>query len=463
MKPSLIRSYADFVNTSIPSVDIETEFALSPNQRRWGGNYLWDPATGQELWIPHKSWSEVQVPIVLPDEGVLERLRDALRLLCFRHDALRTVFPIRHLRGRVQRVLDAPCFEIYVNEPVNFSSFNIETGPLLGAALYARAVDGRGLAILSCHHLLIDGQSGRNLTRELLDLYSALANNERLGIIPKLNYQNFSNWYNRIEKESPLIEFSRDYWKTELHDAPMFRLPLTSDVLENDSQCAHFSQFAIRSSEYAPLARLARTQGVSLMDVLYAAYFIALNLTTKLEDIIIGTPLPGREHPELADAIGLYINQIPLRNKLFKELQFKELLHSVSTKLARAREAQLSQLDNTANDVGLLHSRDGFPFTNTFFNPIFVPSGSGYVTAPNPLVMSIDAATGQIMEPKATKQECRFHLMLLVMISRDTMTINAVYKYQVMAHQASTLLSIFRNTLAKIAVHGLGVRVADME
>ena len=45
---------------------------------------------------------------------------------------------------------------------------------------------------------------------------------------------------------------------------------------------------------------------------------ILLHKYSSQEEIIIGSPVAGRNHPDLEDQVGVYINTVALRNKIRK-------------------------------------------------------------------------------------------------------------------------------------------------
>jgi amino acid adenylation domain-containing protein len=55
------------------------------------------------------------------------------------------------------------------------SSFNLERGPIVGAAYFDGGADGPGLLMLAVHHLAIDGVSWRIVVDDLIAAYDALA------------------------------------------------------------------------------------------------------------------------------------------------------------------------------------------------------------------------------------------------------------------------------------------------
>ena len=65
--------------------------------------------------------------------------------------------------------------------------------------------------------------------------------------------------------------------------------------------------------------------------VLLAAFKTLLHRYTGVEDIVVGTPVSGRHHEELAPLLGYFSNTLALRTDLSGDPTFAELLRRVRT------------------------------------------------------------------------------------------------------------------------------------
>src|SRR5262249_42124395 len=66
-----------------------------------------------------------------------------------------------------------------------------------------------------------------------------------------------------------------------------------------------------------------------LFMMLMAAYHILLHRYTGDEDIVVGTPIAGRQQPETEDLIGLFINTLAIRMNLSGDPTVREFLNRV--------------------------------------------------------------------------------------------------------------------------------------
>ena len=77
------------------------------------------------------------------------------------------------------------------------------------------------------------------------------------------------------------------------------------------------------------LQAMSRREGVTLFMTLLAAFKTLLYRHTGQEDVIVGTPIAGRNRTELEGLIGFFMNTIVMRTDLAGQPSFRELLGHV--------------------------------------------------------------------------------------------------------------------------------------
>jgi amino acid adenylation domain-containing protein len=87
------------------------------------------------------------------------------------------------------------------------------------------------------------------------------------------------------------------------------------------------------------LRALSQREGVTLFMTLLAAFKILLCRLSGQEDVVVGTPVAGRNRPEIEGVIGLFLNNLVLRTDLSGNPTFLELLR-------RVRETTLEAYDH---------------------------------------------------------------------------------------------------------------------
>ena len=99
---------------------------------------------------------------------------------------------------------------------------------------------------------------------------------------------------------------------------------------------------------------------------LLAAVNVLLHRYSGQEDIIIGTPIAGREHADLEGQIGFYLNTLALRTQFSKNNNFKELVSNVKQVALGAYEHQVFPFDELIGALSLKHDASRNPLFEAF-------------------------------------------------------------------------------------------------
>jgi non-ribosomal peptide synthetase component F len=143
------------------------------------------------------------------------------------------------------------------------------------------------------------------------------------------------------------------------------------------------------------LRAFSQEQGGTMFMTLQVALNILLHKYTGQEDIVIGSPIAGREHPDLEGQIGFYVNTLALRNQFNKEDTVSTLYQKIKENTLGAYSHQVYPYDelvdalkltrdmsrNPLFDVMLLlqskeESDVGYYFSNTSIQDYQTPSSS---------------------------------------------------------------------------------------
>ena len=83
---------------------------------------------------------------------------------------------------------------------------------------------------------------------------------------------------------------------------------------------------------------------------------VLLHRHTGQEDIIVGSPIAGRDHPDLVDQIGFYVNTLALRNRVAGSMSFEEHMAGVRNVTLEAYDHRMYPFDRLVDELSL--SRD---------------------------------------------------------------------------------------------------------
>ncbi len=197
------------------------------------------------------------------------------------------------------------------------------------ARLFAIAPDRHVLAC-AVHHSAADGWSLGLLASDFVLSYHARI----VGTAPSwpelpLQYADYSVWAADRDASADL-----DFWRTELADMPSSRdVPL--DRLRTRDWDFSGARTSLRfdAATTERMTDLAQRCGTGRFTVLRAALLILLAQTTESTDIVIGTPVAGRDDPRLEQLVGTFTNTVAIRTKIAAATTVEDVVQ-----LARASE-----------------------------------------------------------------------------------------------------------------------------
>ena len=287
------------------------------------------------------------------------------------HAHLPAAFAVEDLRGRsvshaeVAERVQALC------EP----SFDLATGPLLRLRLLWLA-DEEAVLTMCVHHIVSDGWSMEVLAEELLRGLRGLPPSPPL----PLQYRDYAAWQDRRLQAAEGTD--RAYWLSQLTlPLPLLAFPGDAPRPAVTSFRGSLAQRRIEASTGVALRALSARHDATPFMTWLAVVRAVLWRYTDQADMVIGTPVAGREHPDLADQIGFFVNMLALRLEVRAE-------DDANTLLARAREATVGALahqgypyDRLVEDLALPRDMGRNPLfdvalsVNEWTQPPVLPAG----------------------------------------------------------------------------------------
>jgi natural product biosynthesis luciferase-like monooxygenase protein/amino acid adenylation domain-containing protein len=207
--------------------------------------------------------------------------------------------------------------------------FDLAAGPLFRAKLL-RLGEEEHVLLATMHHAVSDGWSIGVMFRELAPLYGAYRRGEA-SPLPELEvqYADFAAWQ-RGWLDGGVRDAQLAYWRGRLSGAPAV-LELPTDRPRPAVQSLRGAQeFDVFPAELLDRLRaLARREGGTLYMVLLAAFNLLLSRWTGQEDLVVGTPIAGRNRRETEGLIGVFLNTLALRTDVGGNPTFRALLDRV--------------------------------------------------------------------------------------------------------------------------------------
>ncbi|MEW5929610.1 MAG: amino acid adenylation domain-containing protein [Gemmatimonadota bacterium] len=317
-------------------------------------------------------------------------LRASLDALVRRHESLRTTFseeggrpvqvvrpPVRvplpgvDLRGLPAEARQPEAMRLAGAEAV--LPFDLEHGPLLRSTLL-RLGEEEHVLLFTLHHVVSDGWSMQVLVREVSALYGAFSRGESAGL-PELpvQYADFAVWQ-REWLSGEVLDEQVGYWKEALAGAPPL-LEIATDRPRSAAQStrAGMHRFALPSATAAGLRALSRREGTTLFMTLLAAWQTLLGRYAGQEDVVVGSPISGRNRHEVEGLIGFFVNMLALRADLAGDPTWSELLGRTRAAALGAYEHQELPFERLVEELGAERSLTHAPV----FQAIFALQKSG--------------------------------------------------------------------------------------
>jgi amino acid adenylation domain-containing protein len=308
----------------------------------------------ERLWFIHQmdpQSAAYNVPLVFRLGGPLdpETLRLAFEAVVRRHETLRTVYRMEEGEAR-QHVLpsapfalplldrsadaDGEAAALRLAEEEARRPFDLERGPLLRATLVRLGPDSH-LLLANMHHVAGDGWSTGILTRELGACYAALAagGEPRLAPLP-VQYADFAEWQ-RGWLAGEVLERQLAYWREHLDGAEPLALPTDGAPGTGARRRGDRVHVQLPAALVEAARAFAREAGATPYMVLLAGFKALLSRHAGHEDVVVGTPVLGRDRPEVEGLVGFFVNTLALRTRVAADEGFRALL-------ARVRQGTLA-------------------------------------------------------------------------------------------------------------------------
>ncbi|WP_017498607.1 non-ribosomal peptide synthetase, partial [Flavobacterium sp. WG21] len=281
----------------------------------------------------------------------------AINQLLERHEILRTNFvsvneeimqvvrPVEEIFFKLERfdLTDSidwkEKLEVIAQKLMN-SVFDLTKSSLFKASIVQTAKD-QYIFLFSLHHIITDGWSAKILIKELSDLYiSNLTGKSNSLNSLAIQYKDYAEWQvNQITNDDNIA--TRNYWLQSMSgELPVLDLPTVNPrpAIKTFNGAVYNSEF--EKSFTSKLKLFSKTHEVTNYTTLVAIVNVLLHKYTSQTDLIIGTTVSGRDHFQLEDMLGCFLNTLVLRNKINPNNSFVDLLATVKDNVFDALKHQ---------------------------------------------------------------------------------------------------------------------------
>ncbi len=281
---------------------------------------------------------------------------DSLQKIVERHEALRTHFelrgdePVQIIRETLDPILTTIRLEHLPEEEAEkeavkqaeqeaVTPFDLATGPVIRAKLFCLSKEDY-LLLLNVHHIASDGWSSGVIQQELSVIYNAEIDGRDPSLPPlAVQYSDYAIWQ-RAWLQGPVLENQIAYWKQQLSNLATLELPsdFPRPAISTNRGLGFETKIPNRLKKAIEKIGL-KAGSTTLFMTLLAAFKVLLYRYSGQDDIVIGTPIAGRQDSQLEGMIGFFVNTLVLRDDLSGNPTFIELVK-------RVRNTALDALSN---------------------------------------------------------------------------------------------------------------------
>lgn len=293
--------------------------------------------------------------------------------------------------------------------------FDLTNEPLLRARLL-QFDNSHHTLILTMHHIITDGWSIGVFIREVVTQYRALISGHPATITPlPVQYADYALWQRKWLVGQTLAD-ELSYWRTQLTGAPPV-LELPPDFPRPPRQTYGGAQEIVELEPQLlnKLKTLSRQEGATLFMVLLAAFKVLIYRYLGRQDIVIGTPISGRQHTETEALIGFFLNTLVLRTDLSGKPDFRTVLRRVREVCLGAYSHQNVPFERLIEELQPEREQSRSPLVQITFNMLNLAEEQ--IQLPDLMIEGVAPAD----------QWSRFDLTLYAAERNGTLLLNAVY------------------------------------
>lgn len=310
----------------------------------------------------------------------VQRINAVLTELVKRHESLRTSFKLVDDHP-VQVIHEAADFEVEYKDleiedekailKAFVRPFLLDNSPLFRARII-KIKDQHFIFAIDMHHIISDGISQDLLIDDFMKLYAG----QSLETLP-LQYKDYAVWKASDEQDLEAKKYWVDKFASLSDD---LQLPFDSlKSIEKTDDGARFT-FTLDQNISDQLKSLAEYEDVSEFSVLFTVYNILISKITNAHDIVIGTPVSGRNHADLHQIVGMFVNTLPIRSYIDPEKDFKSLLKTIHADTTSAMDNQDYSYDSLVEDLKVERVNGKNPLFDIMF--VFENYDSGKLEIP---------------------------------------------------------------------------------
>ncbi len=220
---------------------------------------------------------------------------------------------------------------------------------------------GKGLFLMTLHHIACDGWSMDILLREFKQLYKKFSSNSDANLAPlSIQYSDYAVWLDKCNNDSfKLVQY--DYWLAMMANAPKtHKLPLDYPRPAVKNSVGERLKLTLSSRTAKRLLTIAQHLNMTPFMLTHAALALVVAKRGGDPDTVIGTATASRDKAELAPLIGFFANTLVLRSHA-EHSSLQAYLSHIATINIDALQHQQIEIDELIEQLQIRRSSQYTP------------------------------------------------------------------------------------------------------
>jgi amino acid adenylation domain-containing protein len=270
--------------------------------------------------------------------------------------------------------------QAYIDEDV-FQLYDLQNGPLFRVSLLQLA-DQEYVFYYNMHHIISDGWSMDVLTNDVFTFYDAFKANQKPNLVAlPIHYKDYSVWQLEQLANDDYNEH-KAFWIEQLSgNLTPINLPSSKQRPAVKTYNGKVLTTFLNEKLTQQLKGYTQQTGGSLFMGLLSAWKILMYRYTGQRNIIVGSPVAGRNHADLEHQIGFYVNVLAFQNEIVQGDNFHRFYNRLKENVLQSYNHQMYPFDCLVEDLEL--QRD------TSRSPVFDISMSYHNSAAQPSTVEL--------------------------------------------------------------------------
>jgi len=231
------------------------------------------------------------------------------------------VIDLTHLADEAQQQLVQEQAKLEAAKP-----FDLACDLMLRLTLL-KLTDESNVLLFTQHHIASDGWSIGILVKEFSKLYSAHIKGATVNLAElPIRYVDFAQWQ-RNKFTGSKLEAAFGFWREKLANIPkLHNLPLDKTRPAKQGYTGKRLVTRLDSALTQQIKHFAESRQATLFMVLQCFYALLIAKFSGDEDVVIGSPIAGRNHVSTESVVGFFANALVYRNQILADDTFDTLL-----------------------------------------------------------------------------------------------------------------------------------------